>query len=158
MSWMLPAALPQPFLSLRTQKYTQRSHDTKWGLVLKAYLFLDFVPEDFRFLNPRMQRFICCLVLEMKERKKQSMEAMEFFTIKCFRESLCCWGTNQTKPNQTEFSTESQWLSFLHIGFLLWQDTSREIYPLHTISSAQCSSVNSRHRVVQQTLQLTHLV
>ena len=55
--------------------YIQRTHEnkTKFGLVRKACLFLDLVPEASSLLNPRMQGFTC-VVMWQKWRKGQSCQ------------------------------------------------------------------------------------
>ena len=52
--------------------HVQRTHEnkTKWGLVRKAYLFLDLVPEASSLLNPRIPGFTC-VVMQQKWRKGQ---------------------------------------------------------------------------------------
>ena len=84
--------------------YKELMKITRWGLVRKAYLFLDLVPEASSLLNPRMQGFTC-VVMRQKWRKGQSCQQKPWDSSPSSVTEKADPAEEPTKPNQTKFSS-----------------------------------------------------
>ena len=84
--------------------YKELMKITRWGLVRKAHLFLDLVPEASSLLNPRMQGFTC-VVMRQKWSKGQSCQQKPWDSSPSSVTEKADPAEEPTKPNQTKFSS-----------------------------------------------------